>query len=217
MKKIFGLVFLLLNLQLFAQIENNPSAFSSLNYSVYGGLNFSSDSKVGSTFLVELKTKVLPNVNLNFSAGYQSSYQNLDFTVKTYETLLIDNVNYYYAKQYKITEEKYDIFPLSLGIQYYPFTWNFLPYFHFAVGYNLIDTKKSFSDVVLIPYASLDEIPDEYKFYHSEIEVDNLFNLIIGVGLIFPITSKLFIDIRYFYMHDFDIINTHHLVIGICL
>jgi len=50
-----------------AQGKENIAAFSNLRYGVYGGINFETDSEIGGSFLIEVKTNVISNLNMNFS------------------------------------------------------------------------------------------------------------------------------------------------------
>lgn len=199
-----------------AQGSKSPSLFSTLDVGVYSGINISNDSKIGGTFLIDIKTELTQNFNINLSLGYAKSFANASYTVKSYSINTINGIQFYYANQYTVNDKGYDLIPFYFGVQYIFKQNTFSPYFLFNVGYNfIIDTKFFKSPTVSIPYPSLGEIPNEYKTKDIEDNPSKSFGILIGLGTELNISSKLALDIRYFYKYDTQIINTHQLIMGI--
>ncbi|MFZ5954961.1 MAG: hypothetical protein ACOYT4_00915 [Nanoarchaeota archaeon] len=199
-----------------AQENKSSSFFSNVDVGVYGGINISNDSKTGGTFILDLKPELTHNFNMNLALGYSKSFAGASYTVKSYSINTINGIQFYYTHQYNVNEKSYDLIPLYLGVQYI-FKQNTLsPYFLFNLGYNfIIDTKYFKSPTVSISYPSLEGIPNEYKTKNIEDNPSNSFGILFGLGTELNISSKLGLDIRYFYKYDTQIINTHNLIIGI--
>lgn len=212
---IFFLFVFSMNIYL-AQENKSSSIFSKMDLGVYGGINISNDSKTGGTFILDIKTELTHNFNMNLALGYSKSFADASYTVKSYSINTINGIQFYYANQYNVNENSYDLIPFYLGVQYIFKQNTFSPYFLFNVGYNfIIDTKYFKSPTVSIPYPSLGDIPNEYKTKDIEDNPSNSFGIIVGLGTELNISSKLGLDIRYFYKYDTQIINTHQLIMGI--
>ncbi len=141
MKKLFVLLLLLTFNVSHAQGKENVFTFSNLGYGVYGGINFETDSEIGGSFLFEIKTNVISNLNMNFSLGYSKLFHSIQYSVKTYSIDTIDNKVFYNAEQYNIKKYMYDVFPISLGFQYVFKMRNFSPYLLLDLSYNIINGK----------------------------------------------------------------------------
>ncbi|MEJ5351200.1 MAG: hypothetical protein WHS65_06380 [Melioribacteraceae bacterium] len=216
MKKLIFLLFVFSTDIYLAQENKFSSLFSDLDVGVYGGINISNDSKTGGAFLLEIKTKLIHNVNVNLSLGYAKSFANASYTVKSYSIYTINGIHFYYANQYNVNEKGYDLIPFYVGMQYI-FKHNTVsPYLLFNVGYTfIIDTKYYKSPTVSISYPSLEDIPSGYKTKPIEDNPSNSFGILIGLGTELNISSKLRLDIRYIYKYDTQIINTNQLTFGI--
>lgn len=216
MKRIIFLLFVFSIDICLAQENKSPSLFSNLDVGVYGGINISNDSKTGGAFLLEIKTKLTHNFNVNLSLGYLKSFANASYSVKSYSIYAINDIQFYYANQYNVNEKGYDLIPFYVGMQYI-FKHNTVsPYLLFNIGYNfIIDTKYYKSPTLSTSYPSLENIPSEYKTKPIEDNLYKSFGIIIGLGSELNISSKLGLDIRYFYKYDTQIINTHQLTMGI--
>jgi len=110
---------------------------------------------------------------------------------------------------------KYDIVPLSLGLQYV-FTHDvFSPYVFFDASYNFIDplTYKTPELVKDGGYDTYEEIPAMYK--SSNHLPNSSFGLTFGVGTTYKIFSSIGLDLRYLFKYDNEIPDTHQLLIGI--
>lgn len=115
MKKIlFFLSFISINV-LNAQ-GNKP--FSNFDIGFYGGINFYNTDNIRGDFLVEIKTNLISSLNLKVSTGYFRTIQPYSCTVRTYSENIIDTIPKYFAGKYDYVSKNYDVFPISLGIQY---------------------------------------------------------------------------------------------------
>jgi len=214
MKKAY-LLLTLISLNIIIAQENKP--FSVFDIGFYGGMNFRKIDNRGGDFLVELKTNLVPALTLKASVGYSYTIQPYTYTVKKYsENLLIDTKPVYYAEKYNLISKNYDMLPIGLGIQY-NFSQSILsPYLSVDAVYNLIDTHIETSPSQTWTYNSIDEIPDEFKQeQRNEVLPSGSVSLIAGAGIVFRISSKLNLDLRYMFKFDSETINTNHLIVGI--
>ena len=215
MKKIlFILSFISFNV-LEAQ-ENKP--FSNFDIGFYGGINFYNTDNIRGDFLVELKTNLISSLKLKASTGYFRTIQPYSYTntVRTYSENTIDTLPKFFAGKYNLVSKNYDIFPLTLGIQY-NFNQSILsPYISIDAVYNFIDAFIDTSPPEVWSYNSIDEIPAEFKENQKYEKLpDNSYGIILGAGTSYQISSKLNLDVRYLFKYDNKIINTHHFIIGI--
>ncbi len=214
MKKIlFFLLFISINV-LKAQ-ENKP--FSNFDIGFYGGINFYNTNNVRGDFLVEIKTNLIPSLKLKASTGYFRTTQPYSYTVRKYSAnTFIDSLPRFFANKYNVVSKNYDIFPLTLGIQYNFFQSIFSPYISIDAAYNFINTSIETSPPEVWSYNSIDEIPAEFKENQKNERLpDNSYGIILGAGTSYHISSKLNLDIRYLFKYDDRIINTNHLIVGI--
>ncbi len=217
MKKLIVLLFILSFNLLFAQDNISQTPFSKLNYGIYGGINFGNNSETGGSFLFEFNANLISNLNLNLSLGYSKSYKTEAYTVKSYRTGSINNVQYFWAEQYEVNKKGYDVFPVSVGFQFVFNEQSFIPYILGSLNYKLVDARIYSSPGTTWTYNSFEELPNEFRTKHVEQFPNHSYGVNLGVGVVYPIFSKLSIDLRYFYEIDSEIINTHHIVVGISL
>ncbi|MDH7605458.1 MAG: outer membrane beta-barrel protein [Melioribacter sp.] len=216
MKKIlFVLLFLSINF-LKAQ-EKKP--FSSFDVGFYGGINFYNTNNIRGDFLVEFKTNLISSLTLKASTGYFRTiqpYSNI-ITVRKYSKYTInDTSSIFLATKYNLVSRNYDIFPLTIGIQYDINQSILSPYLSIDVAYNIINSSLDTSPPEVWSYKSMDEIPAEFKgIQKNEILPDKSYGIILGMGTAYQISSKLNLDIRYLFKYDNKIINTHHIIVGI--
>lgn len=213
-KILFVLLFISFNV-LKAQ-ENNP--FSNFDIGFYSGVNFYHTDNIRGDFLVELKTNLISSLKLKASAGYLRTIQPYSYTVRKYSENTLDSLPRFFAGKYNVVSKNYDIFPLTLGIQY---NFNFVhstfsPYISIDAVYNFINTFIETSPSEVWSYNSIDEIPAEFKGNQKNENLpSNSYGIILGAGTSYPISSKLNLDIRYLFKYDNTIINTHHFIVGI--
>jgi opacity protein-like surface antigen len=215
MKKAVFFVFVLSFSILFAQEKEDPAPFTIFQNGVYGGINFDDISAIGATFFFEVKTNLIPKLNLKFSAGYTKSYLLESTTIKSYHKATIDSITFYNARTFNSDKKGYDIFPVALGFQYIFKSNNLSPYLLIDAGYNFISGKNFASSISNITYYSYEDLPDEFKTTNAERLPENSFGVSVGAGATYPISANLNLDFRYFYKIDSQIINTHNFVVGI--
>lgn len=196
--------------------ENKP--FSNFDIGFYGGINFYNTDNIRGSFLVELKTNLISLLKLKASTGYFRTIQPYSYTntVRTYSENTIDTLPKFFASKYNLVSKNYDIFPLTLGIQYNFNQSNFSPYLSIEVAYNFINASIETSPPEVWSYNSIDEVPAEFKENQKyERLPDNSYGMIFGVGTSYHISSKLNLDFRYLFKYDNKITNTHHFIVGI--
>lgn len=211
MKKIF-LFMLIFSISSYA--EDNPS-FSKVAVGVYGGINFETFSETGGAFIFEGKTNLISNLNLKLSIGYYKSISPTNYEVKSADENTIDSITFYGASSYQVTKKIYDVFPLSMGFQYIFENNLFSPYLSLDFSYNIISPSIERTGGYAWSYDSWEEIPDEFKQKYTTYYPNNSFGIVIGAGTIYHISSEIGIDLRYYYKYDSEIINTHHILVGI--
>ncbi|GBD89949.1 hypothetical protein BMS3Abin04_00663 [bacterium BMS3Abin04] len=214
--KYFLILFLFSLNSIFAQHQNNPSIFSTSEFGLYGGVNFSAFSDIGSSFLFEGRTNLSSKFNLKASIGYTKTYNPNSYNVKTNDFSNIDNIKKYYAVSYKVLKTQYQIIPFSLGVQYQLNYDSFYPYTQIEAGYKWIDplTTKS-AEKRNGEYNSFEELPKEYK-QKDTLPVSS-FSIGIGFGVKYRISNLLNVDFRYLYQFDSEIFNTHQFLIGLTI
>lgn len=213
-KILFLLITLTLNNSLAQQKADNVP-FTNFVYGIYGGINFNNTSEIGGDFQIDIKTNINSNLYISLSAGYYKSIMQDSRTIKTYLKATIDTVVYFQAIQYDVNNITYDVFPVSLGLQYFIKNESLSPYLFSNFSYNFIDAKIIRSAEMIWSFNSFDELPDEFKTKNIEELPDNSFGISAGVGIIYKISKNLSFDFRYYYKYDDNIINTHHLIVGI--
>ena len=217
MKKILVILFVFSISYIFPQDQDYPAPFSHYTFGVYGGVNSGITSETGGTFLIEVKTNLLLNLNLEFSAGYSKSFMPESYTGKTYFTTVIEGTQYYMANQYDVNKKGYDVFPFSVGFQYIYRNKSLSPYLLIDFNYNLINTKIYSSPGFAWTYYSFNSLPDDFKTKHIENLPINSYGVMFGIGTIYQLSARLNLDLRYYYKIDSKIINTHQIIVGITL
>ncbi|NWF49916.1 MAG: outer membrane beta-barrel protein [Ignavibacteriaceae bacterium] len=215
MKKILIILLFILFDVVEAQ-ESKP--FSNFDIGFYGGFNFYNIDNIRGNFLVELKTNLISSFKLKASTGYFRTiqpYSNTN-TVRKYSENTIDTLPKFFASKYNLLSKNYDIFPITLGIQYNFYQSIFSPYLLIELAYNFINASIETSPPEVWSYNSIDEIPDEFKENQKDEKLpDNSYGIILGAGTSYHISSKLNLDIRYSFRYDNEIFNTHHFIVGI--
>lgn len=215
MKNIIVLLFLFTFSPIFAQEKYTSNFLTPIEWGVYGGLNSETFLEFGGTFIMEATTKISSNLNLKFSLGYYRLIKSDKYTVKTYSKPKVDTLISYFSMEYDVTKTNYDVFPLSIGLQYVLKREALSPYLLFELNYNLINMKSDKTGTIYTPYNSFDELPDEFKNAHTVKLPNESYGIILGMGTIYEITKKLNIDFRYSYKTDSKILNTHQVIVGI--
>jgi len=213
MKKIL-LVLSFVSISVVNAQENKP--FSNFDIGFYGGINFYNTENIRGDFLLELKTNLISSLKLKISAGYFRTIQPYSYPVSTYSENTIDSFPRFFASKYNLVSKDYDIFPLTLGIQYNFIQGIFSPYISIDVVYNFINMDIETMPGETWSYNSIDEIPAEFKGeQRNESFPNHSYGIILGVGTSYNIFSSLNLDIRYLFKYDSKIVNTHHFIVGI--
>lgn len=211
-KLFFILFFISINV-LFAQ---GNKSFSSIDFGVYGGINFYHTNEMRGDFLVEFKSNLFKSTNLQVSAGYLRSVQPNFSSVSKYSQNTIDTTPRFFATKYDIINKHYDIFPVSLGVQFIVYEGSISPYISINAVYNFMNSFIETSPPKVWSYNSIDEIPDEFKESPEVVELPtNSLGILFGIGANYNISGAVNFDIRYLFKYDNKIINTHHFIMGI--
>ncbi len=200
-------------------VAQGNKAFSRFNIGFYCGINFYNPNSIRGDLLGEINTSLISSFKLRLSTGYFKEIQPYSYTVmRYYENNSIDTIPVFFATKYNLISKNYDVFPFTLGIQY-----NFIcdilsPYIMIDAVYNIINASIKTSPPETWSYSSIDEVPDEFKREHrSEKLPGHSYGIILGVGTLYYILPQLSLNIRYFFKYDSEIVNTHHIIIGINL
>lgn len=205
-------VFLLAN-SLFAQ-ETCSRIFSSFETGLYGGINFSTLSSSGTSFILEGKTNLSANLNAKLSIGYSKSYLLDSYQVRTYSLTSIYNIQKYQTLSYDVNKTEYSIIPITLGLQYIFHHDIFSPYCLLEIGYNNYTTSFYTSNWTAGIYDSYDQIPSEYKSKPEGTAKSDSYRLGFGIGAKYQILPAINLDVRYLYQFNKVIINTQQLLVG---
>ena len=218
MKKIIALSLLLLSTNLFAEENEQMNMFSKLKGEALAGVNFSTLS--GGSVILEGKINLTPNLNFTLSVGYSKINKKAGYNIMTFQHIQFDNVNEYATDTYNVDEINYDVFPVSLGIEYYFQHSVFSPYTLFEVGYNGVDYHQLTSVGVTGGagyYNTFDQLPAAYKGTAPLISKNNSYRIAVGVGTTYKLTPFVSLDIRYLYQYNNSIENTNQILLGIIL
>ncbi len=213
MKKIL-LVLLFISINVLKAQANKP--FSNYDIGFYGGVNFYNTDNIRGDFFVEIKTNLTSSLKLKASTGYLRTIQPYSRTVRKYSENTIDTIPKYFAGKYDLVSKDYDVFPLSVGVQYNFNRSDISPYISIDAVYNFINSSLTTTPSEVWSYYSIDEIPNEFKQNPKKEELpNNSYGIILEAGTSYPISSKLNLDFRYMFKYDNKIINTHHFIVGI--
>jgi opacity protein-like surface antigen len=218
MKKIIALSLLLLSTNLFAQENEQMKMFSTLKVEALAGVNFSTLS--GGSVILGGKINLTPNLNLTLSVGYSKINKKAGYNVNTFQHIQFDNINEYQTETYNVDEINYDVFPVSLGFEYYFQHSVFSPYALFEVGYNGVDYHQVRSGGIIGvggPYNSFDQLPSAYKSTVPAFSHNNPYRIAVGIGTTYKLTSFISLDIRYLYQYNNSLENTNQILVGIIL
>ena len=215
MKKFICFLIIVINYSIFSQTNEESNFLTFFRMGFYGGINFNSSPDPGGALIIEGTTNLTSNLNLKISTGYYKSFKTESYTVKTNSSATIQGETIYFASQYDVTEKGYDVFPLSLGLQYNFNYKTISPYLLANISYNLISPKIYPSPSENWSYKSYDEVPEEFKTKHIETLPTNSGSLAFGLGAIYNLSPGLALDFRYLYRIDNRIINSNQIVFGI--
>src|ERR1035437_3382181 len=165
--------------------------FSTLKLGALSGVNFSTLS--GGSVLIEGKANLTPNLNLTLSLGYSTTNKKVGYNVNTYQHIQFDNFNEYETESYTVNEINYDVFPVSLGLEYFFQRDVFSPYTLFEVGYNGVQLHQVRSGGNIGEagsYSTFDQLPSAYKAEASLISNKNPYRIAVGIGTTYKLDRK---------------------------
>ncbi|MCB9211271.1 MAG: hypothetical protein H6609_18030 [Ignavibacteriales bacterium] len=214
MKKIIfiSIIFLFAN-EIFAQNYQDKINLYPFGFGLLGGINTS--SFISTSFIIEGRLNLIPNLNSKMSIGYSTLYKN-GYHVNT--NYYSDFENRYGTVAYDIDRFRYSTIPISLGLEYIFTRQKFTPYTTFDVGYNFYEYKTEEINYFVGKdgyYDSFNQLPELYKNQPPKIVKDQSYRFAIGVGTLYKLGSTIFLDIRYAYQINTNLVNTHQFLIGI--
>ena len=217
MKKLISLIFILSISLINAQSLKLQNSFFKLSYGIYGGFNFCPSSTLGTTLNLELKASLIENLNGKLSVGYSVINKIVGYNVNTYRLISIGDYKKYQAYSYAVNKVIYDVFPISIGIDYTFIQSDLSPYLMFELGYNYFSYHSDITPnkIGAMDYNSYDELPQLYKKDIPSISPKDSYKVGLGIGTNFRLTKKLYLDLRYMYQINTDLMNTNQIIIGI--
>ena len=190
MKKLIAIFSVLLINISFAQKEQVKPAFSTLRYGFLAGISSGTASNTSGIVLAELSSNLIYDFGVKLSFGYLTASQPKDYTVNTYYEAYNNNKVIYTAETYQVNKNGYDIFPVSLGVEY-KFENSFIsPYLSASDDYNYLIGKvyiASGSEEMKF-YSSKSEVPDKYKVNFNLLP-DHSFGISFGAGAAYSLSS----------------------------
>ncbi|MCK9282203.1 MAG: porin family protein [Melioribacteraceae bacterium] len=215
MKKLFVLLFIASNI-LYAQTESSPAPFSIKSIGFYGGVNTASEEETGGVFLLDFSANLISNLNLDLSAGYSKIFEKVNYHVKRYYEKKSIFQTLYTTEDFDVTKRRYDVIPLSAGLQYILLNDTFTPYIFANVSYNIILTNKEFiRNKKINSYPTENDVPYEYKVTVKDYNIWYSTSINAGLGVMIELTPNIDLDLRYLYKSDSELIDTHQFLLGI--
>jgi opacity protein-like surface antigen len=196
--------------------ENSSRLFSQWKFGAMAGMNFS--SLTGGAVSVEAKTNLTQNLYLKISAGYSLLNKKEGYSVKTYQHVVFTGYDKYTTGSYNVDQINYDVFPVSLGMQYVFLKSLFSPYVMFDAGYNIYTYHTTFSKVESGAGGTYDtyaELPAEYQSKAPDIPQNDSYRFALGLGTEYGLSSAINLDIRYVYQFNKSLMNTNQVLVGI--
>lgn len=215
--KLLFLVYIIFSLNYTVAQQNNTTPFSSFQFGLLSGVNFEKSSKLGGNVHFELQTNILSDFQMLFSIGYFRTIEPVNYNVKTFDKISLNNYVYYRAVSYKVVNNNYDVFPFSIGFQYILKNKILSPYFLTNLNYNLIDSKTEIISGEVWSFNTFEEMPAEFKNSIINVAPDNYFSAGIGIGTVYNLNKNIALDVRYFFTVNKETVNTHNLLIGLFL
>jgi opacity protein-like surface antigen len=219
MKSLVIIIWTIFSISSFTQPDCPSSAFSNFQLGFLGGINFS--SLAGASLLIEGTTNLTSQTNLILSAGYSTINKKEGYSVNTFNNIqYIDiyqqEINFYTVGSYTVEEINYNVAPVSLGLQYIFSNGLYSPYALVEVGYNFYSFKTTKSNVVSFgQYDTYEELPEKYKNEAPDIPNDDSYTIALGLGTTYRLSSSFFLDIRYVFQYNANLVNTNQILLGI--
>jgi hypothetical protein len=218
MKNIIVILFLLLNINLFSQENEQAKMFSTFKFGVLAGMNFSALS--GGSLIMEGKTNLSSNLNLTLSFGYSAINKKEGYHVQTYQHIILPDYNFYETESYNVNEMNYDVFPVSLGLEYIIQHSVFSPYVLVEGGYNFFNYLQLTSNHITGEggsAATLAQLPLAYQGALPAISKNDSYRIAIGAGTTYKLSKFINLDLRYVYQFNKSLESTNQILIGLNL
>ena len=218
MKTLVILFVALFSICSFSQENNNSKIFSGFHVGVLAGVNYA--NLIGGSLVIEGKTNLTENLNIKLLAGYSTINKKEGYLVNTYGYVHIDSVSEFITGSYNVDKILYDVFPVSIGLEYVLLHSIFSPYFSLEAGYNfyvyhtqISNSRSGFAG----SYKTYEDLPAEYKNKPPIITEASSMRLAFGLGTTYTISHSVNLDIRYVFQANKYIVNTHQILFGINL
>lgn len=182
---------------------------------ILGGIN--TYNFTGTSFLIEGRINLIPDLNSKMSIGYSTIYKK-GYHVNTNGYSNFENQ--FGTLSYDIDFFRYSTVPISLGLEYIFTRQIFTPYTSFEIGYNFYEYKTREINYFVGKdgyFDNFEDLPEIYKNDPPKIDKDESFRMSLGIGTLYKLSSKFFLDIRYAYQINTNLVNTHQFLIGIQL
>ena len=215
MKNTIALLFMFLNLNLFAQENDQIKMFQTFKIGVLAGMNFSTLS--GGSVILEGKTNLTSDLNLTLSFGYSRINKKEGYLVQTYQHVVLTNFDKYETDTYNVDQINYDAFPVSIGFEYTILHNVISPYALLEAGYNFTSFHQiqSGGDTGAGSYDTYAQLPSAYKGGIPLISTDNTYRIAVGVGTTYKLSRFINLDLRYLYQYNKSLENTNQILFGI--
>ena len=129
MKTTSVLLFILLCVTVSAQEGVKPAPFSSFNFGVSAGPNFTFPTQTGYLVQFEAGTSIASKLGVKIAVGLSSVFDDKSEHVKTYNRVKVNQDTKYQTYSYQIDKYEYAVFPLSIGLDYRIIEGDITPYF----------------------------------------------------------------------------------------
>jgi opacity protein-like surface antigen len=219
MKSLVIVIWTIFSISSFTQSDTPSSAFSNFQLGFLGGINFS--SLAGTSILIEGTTNLTSQINLKLSAGYSTINKEEGYTVNTFNHIQYIDIyqqetNFYTVGYYTVDEINYNVVPISLGLQYLFSNGLYSPYALVEVGYNFYTFKTTKSNIVSFgQYDTYEEVPEKYQNEAPAIPDDDSYTIALGLGTTYRLSSSFFLDLRYVFQYNANLVNTNQILLGI--
>jgi hypothetical protein len=221
MKKTILVLFMLVIMNSFslilAQNESSTVKSNKFEFNVLGGFNSAELKYLDNSLLLEGRYSLSENFGIKLSLGYTSLSDEKNLNVKAYKLVSAGSVDKYETLFYNIEKHKYEIIPVSIGLDYQFRGENYIPYLFLELGYNSYSTKvitgKKYYGIAGT-FDSIEEVPSDYRSGIPGFYVGDSFRISLGVGLKIRIPGFLTFNSRYLYQVNTSLINNHAILFG---
>lgn len=165
----------------------------------------------------EGSTNITETLFIKVGLSYTRIDEPINKGIKTFDYVNIQSTEKYYAISYIIEEKQYQVISIFTGAQYF-FAANtsLSPYLNLETAYNFLDPFiKNSERIYHGDYDKYEELPADFNKSHQEYYPLSSFRFSLGIGSQYIIGSSIAIDLRYQYLFDTELLNTHQFLVGI--